>query len=434
MAHDKVQARAKKERRGPLRWRRQRSDAGRARRRDGKLIDEGEGEEKDGGVESRSRSRSASRGRGRRKQYTDDGVEIPPYLQKPRTVKKKKATKMRVKPVNTRSCDTPSNPFVEHVVSWEPPVLPKGEDIGPRDVKRMRVRNQVERLLRTVSPDGKKLPSPVEMPSRSPSPTATATNTGTREAAAEEKHDEHPHRHVHHHPEDKEHPDHSHRHVHHHPEDGKDDEHPHRHVHHHPEDKEHPDHSHRHVHHHPEDEERPSSPQRAAAKQTMDLVHSSVKAKLSLGSLGDAKMEGEREAGTAAADGEDGANEDEEDAYADEYDDFEDYGADEWEDEGEGGAQEQEIADADRHLYGHTGNEHTQYRQEGHVGGRDDKERKGRGGGQPVREVRLRAAAHQDRAGHITHLYQPRVHVPPLVTGPTTLMSGGPAEEEVASH
>ena len=60
------------------------------------------------------------------------GIETPNYLQKPRKAKKKKAAKIKVKPVNTRSSDTPSNPYVEHVVSWEPPVLSKRQGNWPQ--------------------------------------------------------------------------------------------------------------------------------------------------------------------------------------------------------------------------------------------------------------------------------------------------------------
>jgi hypothetical protein len=98
--------------------------------------------------------------------------------------KGKKSSK-KPKQVNTRSCDTPSNPFVEHVVMWEPPLLAPGQkEMGPRHVRRSRTRDKVEARLRTLSPDGMKLAVPVPMPSRSPSPTNTRTITSTAAAAA----------------------------------------------------------------------------------------------------------------------------------------------------------------------------------------------------------------------------------------------------------
>ena len=147
----------------------------------------------------------------------------------------------------------------------------------------------METRLRSLSPDGKELPVPLELPSRCQSPILQVGVDGNEDTESDEykSQEEHPHSRATHNHDDRE-------------------------------------------QHEQQDQPSPPSPQRATAMQTMDFVHSSVSAKLSLG--GSFAAAGGDDRSSPGDDHIEGGEDD--DDYADAYDDFEDYDDDEgWEED-----------------------------------------------------------------------------------------------------
>ncbi len=87
----------------------------------------------------------------------------PSLGEKIRRMAKKRQKKVKMVKVNTRSCDTPNNPFVAHIIDFEVPELPPGDTLNPKETKRAKVKRAVEFQLRSVSPTGVRYLNPLDI-------------------------------------------------------------------------------------------------------------------------------------------------------------------------------------------------------------------------------------------------------------------------------